>query len=378
MWDLFLLQHSVSRSCHSNYSKFANDGHYHSMVNVSSTTLEQAEHLARVGRSDEALTLAQQVYDSARERQDRRLQALSAADAAWYCFQLGLTTDGVGHAQSAVTFSSSIGDQKEEAKSRAILAWLLLELGINEIAAREAAKALSLAEQAGDARVHSLALNVLGVMFWYSKQVERAIELCGRAVEIARKIGDPVLQAWWLINLAGSHAEDAALARGRRDYTTSATKLHEALKLNREAHELTVETGDYWAQRLCLGNAAEYLIGVGDFEGAERELIAYDLVEGKDCQRGREHYLYTLGQTLIALRRYDEAIDKLNACMSLTEVSHHIEPQLYALRYLSEAWERQKRFDLALGYYKRYHEAYKSFSAAKTSQTVNLAASLDG
>src|SRR6185295_7809763 len=205
----------------------------------------------------------------------------------------------------------------------------------------EAIRALGLAETAGDQTVLCWAVNVMGIVFWVCRQPERAVEFCARAVALARKIGDPVLLAWWLINLGGTQAELAYAAREKGDEPTFESGMEAAIRETDEARALCEAAGDPWALRLCLGNLAEYCTETGWFEESKRRLDAYAAVVGGNYHRGEEQYLYTLGQTLINLGQVDEAIEQLTRSIEIAEITGNVDTMVHATEYLSEAYERK-------------------------------------
>ena len=144
--------------------------------------LQEAWHLGCTGRSLEALALAGEILADAKARGDDRLAAQCDTDIAWYCFQIGKAELGLTHIRRAVDFWKLNGERKQEACARAYFGWLLLELGLPEEAIEEATRALDLADKTADPKAQSLATNVVGIIFWYNKQPDRAILMSERSV----------------------------------------------------------------------------------------------------------------------------------------------------------------------------------------------------
>src|SRR5581483_9787139 len=335
--------------------------------------LERAWGLCRIGRSDEALTLATTVNIEARVSQDVALECRSSTDIAWYCFQLGEAERGLQHARSATELARKLGDVAAEAKASALKAWLLSELGLTEDAIEEAIFALRLAESAGNDRVLCLALNVVGVIIWLCRQPDRAIEFCGRAVAMARELGDPVLLDWWLINLGGSQVELAYAAQDRKDKETFDRAIRDGIASTEEAQRLAEAHGDPWGLRICLGNLAEYHVVLEDYVTAKALLDRYAEVVGADYKRNREHYLYTLGQTLSHLGRLDEVIGHLMRAIEIARETGNVDTVVHAAGYLADVYEKQGHYDKALACHRQFHDAYVTLSAERAQQQARLA-----
>ena len=335
--------------------------------------MSECWRLGCTGRSVEALSQALQVWEQAKAKRDIRLEARASIDIAWYCFQIGKPEQGRQHARRATQLAAGLCEVAWEAKARALHAWLLTELGCPEDAVEEAIRALGLAENCGDPTTLCWALNVVGVVFWVCRQPERAIEFCDRAVALARKLGDSVLLAWWLVNLGGSWCELAYAAREQGDTVGFDGAIKPAIAFTEEARLLAESAGDPWALRLCLGNLAEYSNATADFEASKRHLDAYAKVVGGDYQRGEEHYLYTLGQTLIELGQPDEAIQHLVRAIEIAEQTGNIDAVVHAASYLADAFERKGDFRQALQFHRRYHAAYVKMSAENAQRRARLA-----
>jgi len=335
--------------------------------------LERAWGLCRVGRSDEALTLATTVNIEARVSQDTALECRSSTDIAWYALQVGEAERGLQHARTATELARKLGDVAAEAKARTLKAWLLSELGLTEDAIEEAIFALRLAEPAGNAEVLCLASNVVGVILWICRQPDRAIEFCSRAVAMAREIGDPVVLGWWLINLGGSQVELAYAAQDRKDTETFTQAIGDGIASTEEARQLAEMAGDPWGLRICLGNLAEYHVVLEDYVGAKALLDRYAEVVGADYKRNREHYLYTLGQTLSHLGRDGEAIAHLMEAIEIAEQTGNIDTVVHAAGYLADVYEKRGEHARALAYHRQYHDAYVTMSAERAQQQARLA-----
>ncbi len=335
--------------------------------------LDEAWQLGCSGRSSGALEISLSVHELSLQRGNSPETARSAQDTAWYCFQLGKPEMGLRYVAQAVAIWHDLDQPAFEAQALSIQAWLHLELGQLEEAVALAAEALDIADQSGDPRTRSLAINVTGVIFWMSRQPPLAIDYCGRAVALAREAGDASFECWWLINLGGSHAEAAYLALDAGDRASFDAAMGPAIDVTRSAYALAQSLGDGWAERLCLGNLAEYFNAAEDFIGAEQFLARFRAITSEDDARGEGHYLDILGRTLVSLKRYEEALVPLQHAHALASINGNVETLMFACLYLSKAHEHLRAFEPALDFHKRYHSLHQQFTAERAQRNARLA-----
>jgi tetratricopeptide (TPR) repeat protein len=335
--------------------------------------LRAAWRLACTGHSEEALSKALRLNEQAHAARDLRIEALSGVDIAWYAFQIGQAELGMRHARRALQVAQGLCDLALEAKARALHAWLMSEIGLADEAVEEAVRALTVAQRTEDRTVLALALNVVGVLFWLTRQPSRGLEYCARAVALARQNGDPLVVGWYLINLGCAHADLAYVARESGVLPEFNAAVDEAISTTEEARRLCAAAGDPWGLRLCLGNLAEYFTAAGRYNDALSALDAYAQVKGGDYDRGEEHYRYTLGQTLTHLGRVDEAIEHLLRAIELANVTGNVDALMHATRHLTDAYERKGDFRRALACHRQFHGAYVKLSAENAQKRARLA-----
>lgn len=335
--------------------------------------LDRAWQMGCTGRSTLALEIAHGVHSASVQRNDPHVQARSAYEISWYCFQLGKSEMGLDYAEQAVTIWRHLDQPAFEAQALSIQAWLNMELGQLEEAVALAAEALDIADQSGDLRARSLAINVTGVIFWLSRQPPLAIDYCGRAVALAQEARDRSFECWWLINLGGAQSEAAYMALEAGDRAAFDAAIGPAIEVTHRANDLARSLGDTWAERLCLGNLAEYCNAAEDFLSAEQFLARYRDIANEDDLRGEGHYLDILGRTLISLRRYEEALVPLQHAHVLATGSGNVETLMFACLYLSRAHEHLGAFEPALDFHKRYHSLHQQFTAERTQRNARLA-----
>ncbi len=331
--------------------------------------LDRSSQIGRRGDPELALRHALAVREATT---DEACVAAASQQMAWFCFQLGDVEQGLTHAYFAREIWRKRDDAVGQAWAGAIHAWLLLEAGLTAEATEDALAALGHAERAGDLPTLAFATNVLGVIFWYCKQLERALDLCQQAVNVARQVGDPSALSWWLINLAGVHSEFGYRADRAGDGAGRTAALGIALAINQEAIVLAESQGDIWCQRLGLCNAAEYLAADGRTEAVEA-IERCERLPGPVARRSTGHYLYTKAQVLIRLERLQEALPVCQQALELSEAAKAPDVMAYALRYLSEIYERLGQFEQALACFKRFHDTHSILAAETTQRHARIA-----
>jgi diguanylate cyclase (GGDEF)-like protein len=321
--------------------------------------LERAWELSCGGQVEAALALSQSVHDSAQSADDQHLRSSAASHMGWYCFMLGYYEEGILHVLSARDFYGVIGDRARESWTRATHAWLLIEIGAPNEALDEAMLALELAEAAAEPRSTCFALNVVGVVFWMLRQVDRALQFAERAVALARVIGDPVDLGRWLINLAGIEAEfwHQATAAPADELNAAEAHLIRALALANEARQLALEAGDSWSERLAICNLAEYYLCLGQRENAAVVLDGWDGLGGGGM-RSRIYYLFARGKLQIAEDAIEAAIETLSECAMLAAEAGDLEIGVPCCHHLADALAVSGRFAEALQWHREFHARY--------------------
>ncbi|WP_284946914.1 GGDEF domain-containing protein [Acidisoma cladoniae] len=318
-------------------------------------TLLRAWDLSCTGEVEAALAIAQRVHGEAMAAGFRQLRAAAACHMAWYCLMLAYYEEGILHALSAREVFGEVGDRPREAWARGLHAWLLIEIGAPTEALDEAMLSLERAETSGEERVVCFSLNVVGVVFWMLRQLDRALEFAERSVALARQIGDEVDLGRWLINLAGIEAEfgyvqtEPVMDEGVR------RRMIRAVGLGKEALALSNRTGDSWGSRIALCNIAEYQLCLGEMEEAGATLAGWHALRGGDGMRSRLYYLFAKGKLAMATADHDAAIAALAECATIAEDIGDLEIGAPCCRHLAEAYAQRGRFAEALQWHREFH-----------------------
>ncbi|KAB0681441.1 GGDEF domain-containing protein [Aureimonas leprariae] len=324
------------------------------------------------GRPADCLADAGRVLDEADAAADVRAAAFSLQQMAWACFQLGEVETGLAHARSARRIWLGEADGSGLIWTQAMEAWLLLECGMSELASENAVKAFANAGEA-DVATRGFATNVLGVVLWYCKHLDRARELCAEAVTLARGQGGGVVLGWWLINLAGVHS-DMALAAEKLGKSEESQVLRErALAINGEAIAVAAAAGDGWCLQLGLCNGAEYLTDDGRAWEALELIRRCEAMPNAIGGRSTAHRLYTKAQVLMRFGQLEEAMAACETVLAMAERAGSTDTKAYALRYMSEIHERAGRFEAALALFKEFHETNSRLAGEQAQRRARIA-----
>lgn len=318
--------------------------------------LSEASRLGHVGRPAQALAVALQLIATA------TLPAELAAvlqQAAWHHAQLGEAEHGLGKVIHARQLWQELGEQDRIASSTSLYGWLLLEVGLTDEAYAEADAAVTLAEAHGSPLTLAHALNTKAASLLYSRQPQLARPLLHRAVELARTADAPSAQSLFLTDLAYAMAEFGDMAR-LKGATEEADHFYiAAIDTGHEAIVIADSCGDGWMLRLGLCNTAEFMGIVGRHEEARALLRRWHTAPGIPGQREIIHHLYTSGELDMRANDLAAARAACSEALRLAVSGSHADNQMNCLRRLAEIAERQRDFEMALHWFKRFHELYR-------------------
>ncbi len=325
------------------------------------------------GRMAEGLARARELLRQATEQADPPVQAGCHYLIAFCCAQLGMVDEGLEHARDGGAIFRQLGEIAGEAKSRAIYAWLLLQRADSELGLDEALRALSLARRSGDPVTETFALNVMGIVYWLVKQLEKALTFLEEAVTIAEHLNDDLHLGRVLANQTGALAELGTQARDRGDLDAGRHYLSLAIATGERGLAAARRCGDLWSERLLLCNQAEFYCETGDFAAAQACLNAHDALGGTPGPRATVHYQYTRGLVLLGMGLFEEAIAYLEQSLS-TESTGDIEQAVQTCQQLALAFEWAGRYQEALHAYKRFHDMYVRMAEQAVQRRAHLAA----
>lgn len=319
------------------------------------------------GQSEAALTATRQLRSEAEALHRRDICARADQHIAWFAAQLGRAPESLEPVLAARAAWRELGNEVEVARTNATYAWVLMELGDSENAISESSDALLMAERAEDDAVLALACNTQALALIYAGQLDSALPLLDRAVELGRSVGDPHALARWLINRAYLQACFGDRAKDNGDDEAHQDAYRKAVKLNDEGVALADAHESAWCQRVGLANGAEYRGVLGNLEEAETYLRRWEKVEGAIGDRVYIQYYYTQSELLTRAGRIEEARALCELAVERAQASGITLHELNAVRRLSDVYEAAEDFKTALALHKRYHLLYKKFSG-ETSQ----------
>lgn len=334
--------------------------------------LQRGWDLSCQGQIEAATALAQSVHDAAAAAGNEVQRALAASHLGWYCFMQAYYEEGILHVLSARDFYSAIGDRPRESWARGIYAWLLISIGASVEALDEAMLALDRAEEAQEDRATCFALNVLGVVYWMLGQLDRALQFAERAVELARRIGDPVDLGRWLINLADIEA--ALWRQPAAESPAAEARLDRAIRLASEALSLTAQTRDSWTGRIVLCSLADYYLLRDEREQAALALADWDGLQGDSGTRSRLYYLLARGRLQTAHGETRAAIGTLTECATLAQENGDLEIGVPCCELLSGILAREGRFEEALQWHREFHARHAARSTEASLVRSRVAA----
>jgi diguanylate cyclase (GGDEF)-like protein len=322
--------------------------------------LARAWRLSCTGEVETALAEAQRVHDQAAgEKDESFLRGMAASHMAWYCFMLAYDEEGILHVLSARDLFKARGDKPRESWSRCVHAWLLIEIGAPNEALDEAMLGLGLAEASGEDTAIAFALNVVGVVFWMLRQLDRALEFTERSVELARRIGIDVDLARYLVNLAGIEAEFWHATHDDHGTTTRPDevrrRMERAVLLASEAQERSSAAGDAWTERISLCNIAEYELFLERPENAAEALSKWNRLGGGGGARSQIYYLFALGKLQLATNERELAVGTLRECAATAADAGDLEIGVPCCRSLAEAYGGLGKFEDALYWHREFH-----------------------
>jgi two-component system cell cycle response regulator len=278
---------------------------------------------------------------------------------------------GIDHAIEARQIFSRLGDTAGECWATALYAWLLHEAGLMELAAQYANDAVLIAETLDDGVIASWAFNVLAVVFWTSKQVDRALPWSERAISTLRPFNQRYLLGWWLINLGGIHAEAGYLSAVKNDTPSQRASMRLALNVTAEALTIAEQDGDLWGLALTLCNSAEYHLAIDEGDDA-RMFLARAVALPDICPRTTAHYLYTKAQYLSWSNESGEALLVSQQALAMSRRIGNTDYESHALKYLSNTYESLKDFEQALVFYKDFYKVQSRLEAEKARMRARV------
>jgi len=278
---------------------------------------------------------------------------------------------------AAANGADALADPGLQATSRALLARCLLAAGNPQEALEHALAAVRLVESADPAETGALlrprlvAETALGVVQLSLQDLDSALELCRRAVECARALGDAVALGASIDTVACVNAAIAARERAQGHAALAERWEREAIRCSAEAVRIARAQGHREYEATALNNLAESMAMVGEATQALALLDDWAQRNPAPLPAVKAHHLDTRGSVCLALRRPVEARGWFEQSLALVE---RAVTRLVVTEHLAQALEQCGEWQAALAAYKRFHELHVQVSAESAQRSARVAA----
>ncbi|HMD82404.1 MAG TPA: tetratricopeptide repeat protein, partial [Anaerolineales bacterium] len=262
---------------------------------------------------------------------------------ASYYFATGDYLNSIDRAKKAEECSTSAATEQSELALYTQVVWCmaLLRLGRLDEAMQRAWATLDRDRNVGDRKEECRILTAMGLIALEQKEPAKARKYLVDAVEIAREIKDPGLEARALNNLALSEASvNGNYALARQYYEKS--------------YKIAIEIGDRIAESLALGNLGFTAGMQGDFAAA-RSYHEQSLYLAREIGN-RYHEAYTLINLSAVAGFQNEAQLALQYAQQASELSRQISEragEAWAMLYMGHAYLLQNQLEFARTAYRR-------------------------
>lgn len=321
-----------------------------------SSRLREAQILTRQGKTDEAITILQEVLG----------RAVSPRDIAAAHHYLGgcyLAKDEPDEArrelQEVMPIAERIGDRDLLERSRNDLGTAYFQMG-KHLLALECHRACNDAIQRGIMRDPLFKLNVLsslGNEYWSLGEYEKAIETLKEAAELSNDVLNPerLGNIYWM--LSASYNAQGDTARAKR-FALHSIQSYEEVGNKRQASYVHSRLGRAYLQSEQLEEAEAHL------------RVAHDMAQRMDDARGLTESARSLSELHLRRKQYDEAETEARQALAAADRQHDVLARADALLAMGEALEaRGKHKDADAN----MNEAIKLLRSANATQHLAAA-----
>ena len=329
--------------------------------------LLRCRDLLRVSQSDEAMALAESALGEAEGAVRAEVLAVLAN-----CRRLrDEYPEALEYAARATELARAAGNPAAEARARSELARVLLATGEIDEGLRESLTALELAEASDDLNAYVTALTAAANVYLTLQQFDLAVQLCERAAETARLLGDEIANGALQDTVACALIGVAEAARADGDEAGAVRTALAAAERSQAAMEIARAHGHRRNEATALANLAEELAIAGQPERALALLETWRLDPARDAAYMITHHLDTRGGICVALGRYDEAIRLFSQALDVAESKS---AAMMFCEHLAGAYEKNGDFPAALVAYKRFHLLYCQVASEAAQRNARVAA----
>jgi diguanylate cyclase (GGDEF)-like protein len=283
--------------------------------------------------------------------------AAQAAALRLYANQRGRTGGleaAVRACEDSATLLRKIGDESGLCETLLVKAYFYLELGLAEEALENLDSCRTIARGQDDQTQLYWIHNRLGMAHSYIGELERADDYLLRAVHQAEHLDDVALFSA-VNNFVANTAEYVPKLRAAGHDTLASAKLALGRRNADRALELARKVGNPHRESIALANRA-MLSGLnGDYNGALEDLAggrALAVMHGyRSVERATIQYE---GAVLLWRGDSSASADMLERAVELAIADDELPAQLVILELLSQAYEDQGQFEMALRAHKRF------------------------
>jgi tetratricopeptide (TPR) repeat protein len=310
------------------------------LTGTASIHYHTGNYTSSVSIAEQALALAEQTHNT---RESAR--SLNAIGMAWSA--LGDYTRALENQNRCLALTQTLGDVQMEAALLTNLAATHSRLGDYHLALATYGRALTRCEKSGDTNSIGIALDGLGGMYAKLSDFPRALDYFTRALALAEETGNKMVKALTLGNIGGTHIELQDYPRAM-DYLRRSLELKEeigdkggivivlgnmgtasmnhgdyahALEYFRRALVLSLEIGARRPAGFWMEGIANTQLQLGNLDAAYKGFL--------DALHHRQHVLGSkemiartlihLSEVLIELKRPEEALDRLQEALRVSE-----------------------------------------------------------
>lgn len=273
--------------------------------------------------------------------------------SGWASFFVGQAESGLLHSKKANELSGRFS-LDVRARSMALNARLLSCLGLSDLGLAEAEAALKLAEHCGDDWTLCLSCYVMADCTVSNGDLELALDYAKRGAQLARALGDGLLEAWVGV-IHGYILGEMAERERNVNESVFVRRYEEAIAVCLATADIAAARSEAWSERLVLSNAVEYLAQLGRFDESHRLLERWNRVAGDEVGRRRIHHLFSKAGLLFREGRLEDALTYCQLASELTEAEGLPDKLHPIVKLMSDIQESLGDFQSALLLFKRYH-----------------------
>lgn len=221
-------------------------------------------------------------------------------------------------------------------------------------------KALRIREETGDIAGASKSLNNLAGIFLYQDEYDKAIEYSKKGLVLTEKLNDKVSlgNAYISLGMIYKKKKDTVQALG---YFNEARQLFRAAKLTGKEGQAWLKISGLWEEHKKYDRALEACFRAMDLIDVQADLsMAVELFQ-------------TTGMIYDDLGNEKSSVFYLTKAKDIADQYHDIDGRLNTRLQLAEVFQKMKRYDSALFYFREYHTlSSEVFNNEKVSQLAVL------